>query len=272
MAFLTRNIAPALFLYFVTLFAGVSFAQSQVAGTLAPSGCSEMFPFVYGRTSSFTVYNGANQPIGRLYYRNSNEQEGLYIVERYDAYNHFVHKTECRQTCLGDQVSMDMLPRALDFVNAYKEKNLSVGSNAITYPVTLTVGDALPDGRLYATGNDGFSTVAVSVDATDRKIVGVENITTGLGMYAAYRIDYKQTITTERGGHPYLFKTMMSEWVVPGIGVVGYKMMNADGKTLKSMLLVTVGVELPPPTPLTNAPTEVELQEFGGGTQPLKSE
>lgn len=88
------------------------------------------------------------------------------------------------------------------------------------YPVSLNVGDKLPDAHfaMDMNMNTGIKGT-VEIDITERQVAAKENITTPAGTWDAYKITSKQKMLIRMGiGIPR--KDEVTEWYVPGFGVV----------------------------------------------------
>ncbi|MEO7265642.1 MAG: hypothetical protein ABIW38_12045 [Ferruginibacter sp.] len=93
-------------------------------------------------------------------------------------------------------------------------------SSYIEYPVSLSVGDKLPDANFSMdmnmnTGIKGH----VDIDVTERMVIAKESITTPAGTWDAYKITSKQKMLIRMDiGIPR--RDEVTEWYVPNFGVV----------------------------------------------------
>ena len=92
--------------------------------------------------------------------------------------------------------------------------------NYLEYPLTMKEGDALKD----ASFSMDFKSQAglgghISIDMTNRKVAGKENITTPAGTWNCYKITYHSKMIFKMGiGIP--MNSDVTEWYAPGFGVV----------------------------------------------------
>jgi len=90
----------------------------------------------------------------------------------------------------------------------------------LEYPADMKEGDALKDGDFSMDFKSGSGINGnVSVNITDRKVLGKESITTPAGTWECFKISSKNKITMKIGiGIP--IRADVIEWFAPGFGVV----------------------------------------------------
>ena len=108
--------------------------------------------------------------------------------------------------------------------SAQQEQMGDISGNASTsfleYPATMKEGDALKDASFSmdfksASGLSGH----ISIDMTNRKVAGKENVTTPAGTWDCYKITYHSKTVFKMGiGIP--MNADVTEWYAPGFGVV----------------------------------------------------
>jgi len=91
----------------------------------------------------------------------------------------------------------------------------------LEYPVAMKEGDALKDGQFSMDyKNAGGMAGSISVNITERKVVGKESITTPAGTWDCFKISSNQKITIKIAGIGIPIKADVTEWFAPGFGVV----------------------------------------------------
>jgi len=135
-------------------------------------------------------------------------------------------------------VSVDMkafLPPEL--FSAYAgQHDIAIESTALSFPDSMTAGQALPDAHLTAnlTGSGGgpspLGDIKIRVDLHDRRVVGQESVTVPAGTFDAWKITSKSTIVT----HMVMkisVATSATDWYVPGLGIVRSETVRNNGKS-----------------------------------------
>jgi len=91
----------------------------------------------------------------------------------------------------------------------------------------LSAGDVLPDGNLTMVVKSGSTTIiTINLSIFNRKVEGVEDITTDAGTFSSYKVSYD--ISTKAG-----FLTSSSsaiEWMAEGVGLVRSETYNRRGR------------------------------------------
>ena len=110
---------------------------------------------------------------------------------------------------------------------AYDDMGIEITADNLLYPANMSAGDQLPDGELQMVVKSGQTTILTLVlNISDRKIDGIENITTDAGTFSSYKISYD--ISTKAG-----FITTSSsavEWIADGVGLVRTETYNKRGR------------------------------------------
>jgi hypothetical protein len=122
--------------------------------------------------------------------------------------------------CTNGILKVDMKMMVPVESQAMYTADASGASSYMEYPVSLNIGDKLPDANFAMdmnmnTGIRGH----IDIDVTERMVAGKEKITTAAGTWDAYKITSKQKMLIRMGiGIPR--RDEVTEWYVPGFGVV----------------------------------------------------
>ncbi len=110
---------------------------------------------------------------------------------------------------------------------AYEEMGIEITADNLAYPARLGPGDQLPDGGIQMVVKSGATTIlTLTVDISNRKVEGTEEISTEAGTFKCYKITYD--VTTKAG-----FITTNStaiEWIADGVGMVRNETFNRRGR------------------------------------------
>jgi hypothetical protein len=121
---------------------------------------------------------------------------------------------------------MDISMNMSQMTSQFSEMEVSMEGDPLMIPSNLKVGQSLPDATTkIKTGMNGMSLMTVTLSVTDRKVEGMETITTPAGTFECYKI----TQTTS-------MKTIMSksftteEFYAAGVGLVRTNTYKKNGK------------------------------------------
>jgi hypothetical protein len=255
----------------IALFFTVSPPKNEAQPSLQPATTaiaatgSDLLPFVPGRFLSYTLFDGENHNVGKLFYRYDKEIIGSYKIEKYDATGHLRRSGDGKLQCTSNTTSGDWTPKLLDVFFAYKDKVVSLKSNELPYPATINVGDFLPDGHAHLTVTDKWKQNAdIEITASQRRVEAQELVAAAGTSYLCYRITYTQTIKTRTNNQdavPIVFQ--QTEWVSATIGVVKTVTVSvATGKTINTSILSQISNELPPISTPPETPPASQIIEI----------
>jgi hypothetical protein len=171
----------------------------------------------------------------------------MFRSEMLDAKGKSVQSIEFDATCSGDRLQIDM--RAFLTAGTFQGRDgydSSFVATNLEYPATPVAGAALADGqvRVRMTMKDAppgmpsnLTTSQFELKLTDRKVVGPESVTTPAGTFEAWKIEYDAngemaSVVNTR------FTSHVTEWYVPGTGVVKSSSAGRDGKVNSTSELI----------------------------------
>ena len=146
----------------------------------------------------------------------------------YDKDDEEIHSGELELIC-EDGVFIFDLKGYLDpsTLASYEEMGVEITADNLPYPANLSAGDVLPDGNLTMVVKSGSTTIiTINLSIFNRKVEGVEDITTDAGTFSSYKVSYD--ISTKAG-----FLTSSSsavEWMAEGVGLVRSETYNRRGR------------------------------------------
>jgi len=208
--------------------------------------CSLYFPERVGSTREMKFYDQRD----RL--SSISRQEILEKVEsgndlkikvrstNYTSDEEVVHSAELELECRDGVFVFDMR----DFLDPntraqYEEMGIEISTDNLVYPANLQAGAQLPDSEITMQVKSGAATLlTVSVAMSNRKVEGIEDVTTDAGTFTCYKISYD--ITSKAG-----FITSNSsavEWLADGVGLVRSESYNRRGRLTGYSVLT--GLEL----------------------------
>ena len=111
-------------------------------------------------------------------------------------------------------------------MEAYANMNLTVESDELEMPTNPQPGEALNDGTITVTiENEGIKFLTMSVHIFNRKVEGIEEVTTPAGTFTCYKISYdtefKSILSVKASG---------TEWYAKNTGLIKSETYNKKGK------------------------------------------
>ena len=124
---------------------------------------------------------------------------------------------QCKDGMLMMDMNMLLSPQQTE---QFKDAKMEGKAAFMEYPASLSVGQTLPDGSfdMDITMNNGMA-ANLSIQITGRKVEAKEKITTPAGSWEAFKINYESK-TIISMGIPIPIKTQITEWFVPGFGMI----------------------------------------------------
>jgi hypothetical protein len=174
-----------------------------------------------------TLKNKKGKETGKIVYTISNVNKSGNTVtstvnsEMFSDKGKSITKATNNMSCTNGVLMMDM---KMFIPSPQQEQMGEAAANAnnvyLEYPADMKEGDALKEGDFSmdfksSAGINGN----VSVNITERKVVGKESVTTPAGTWECFKITSKQKIIMKIGiGIP--IRADVTEWFAPGFGVV----------------------------------------------------
>lgn len=130
--------------------------------------------------------------------------------------------------CDGETIRLDMS----QFMNStamesMEGMNMEIDAGEVIYPFEMTEETDLPDASITIKAKSGGMTlVEIKTTVFDRKVLGLEEITTPAGTFQAYKISQ----STRVENRILNMETSSIDWYVPGFTVVRSEYFNKRGK------------------------------------------
>jgi hypothetical protein len=203
--------------------------------------CPEYYPLKTGNSWEVTQYNKKDKVEGINAYSVKEVKE---LANGYDATVTTTVMNEKGET----EGSGDLVMKCLDGVFYFDMKNflgesfyqenpdmeITMTANDLQFPATLTEGATLPDANItYQMGSNGMTIMTMTINITDRKVVGKESLTTAAGTFEVWKITSR---TQSKTG---FINTKISavDYLSMGSGIVKSETYNDKGDLMGYMLL-----------------------------------
>lgn len=209
------------------------------SGRVIAQDCTFYFPHKQGAEIVMKSYNEKDK-LQSLSKSKVIEIEGNTIKiesEVFDEKEKPVMKSDYTVACKNGEFVMD-LSNYLKGVNmdAYKDMDVKVETEDMHMPANLKVGDVLDDGQMtIKVSNQGFPIMTMMVKVYNRKVEGMESVTTPAGTFECAKITYD--IDSKVG---FSISAKGVEWVTKNVGVVRSESYNSKGKMQGYTVLASI--------------------------------
>ena len=194
--------------------------------------CEMFSPFEVGKKLEYTDYNKNAKAQGKSIHevieiKESPNPEALIKVKVYDK-NEEVLNSDYAVKCVDGAFYVDMI-RFFDQQKLSEQQNfeLQIEGDFLEFPQLMRPNDILDNGTIdIKVNNQGFTILTMTMTILNRKVAGIENLTTPAGTFECYKItfDYESKFGILN------FKGKGIEWVAKGIGVVKSENYNKKDK------------------------------------------
>ena len=116
-------------------------------------------------------------------------------------------------------------------LKAFGEQELAVDSENLEMPSNLSVGQTLKDGSVKVTASGSGIPMAITVNITNRKVVGKESVTTPAGTYDCFKITSDIATQTQMGIKMNVNISSI-DWVTSKLGIIKSESYNKNGKSM----------------------------------------
>ncbi len=140
--------------------------------------------------------------------------------------------------CDGGRLMADMrmsLPQ--DGAKQIEAGDAKFEGSSLDYPVNISEGMSLPDALFTMNATTTGIPSTTQFEIKNRKVAGLEKITSAAGSWDAYKITYDAVMKIKMGGIGIPMNMKTTEWFVPNFGIVKTETFNKKGKLVGSSLL-----------------------------------
>lgn len=191
----------------------------------AQEACSKFYPMAEGSSFQYTISNKKGKVEGVTDYviKDVNTSGGstnaTFDIKFTDEKGKEVFKTDYQISCSDNGIKIDynsLVPSQMMAQYEDMGVEMDITGTDIEIPNDLNVGDVLKDANVSVALNMGAMKMNITVDQTNRKILGKETVTTAAGTFDCYVISEDTTskvmgVTTDMGN---------KIWLAEGVGMV----------------------------------------------------
>lgn len=195
--------------------------------------CEAYYPMDPGTVMEMTSYNAKGKEQGRNVQTILEKNGSGNLISATIKSEHFDKKDKPTLTqeyeiyCKDGVFSLDM--KAMmnpETFASYENMEIEVDAEELEFPATVTPGMELPDATLTVSVSSGaMNMMNISVQVTNRKVEGMEEITTPAGTFNCIKLS--QDVTTKM---MIKIEAHSVDWYAPNTGVVRSESYNKNGK------------------------------------------
>ncbi|RNI27933.1 hypothetical protein EFA69_17755 [Rufibacter immobilis] len=205
-----------------------------------PLGLAKNTEFVYQVTDKGRNKGTLNNKV----MHQSHDKDGVYVTTfkstRING-NRAETADEYSIRCSGDTVYLDaMMLLREQALKAFEGKDFDFYPVHIAYPQQMQVGQSLPDGKLgVRVRSSNVNITNITMEATNRKVVAQEKLTTPAGTFDCYKISYDYVVELDAMGMPLRDTFKVEEYFSLEHGLIKCQFSTKRGKKAKGMELIS---------------------------------
>ncbi len=205
---------------------------------ISQNDCSMYYPLIDGAEFQITNYDRKDKPTSVIDYKvvnvanTASGKVGTLQGTVKDKKEKTISQMEFQVTCKDNKLSVDfsslLSPEMMD---QFENMDYDISGTNLDWPNDLTVGETLPDANMTMKISMSGMNMNMSMDLTNRKVVGRESITTPAGTFDCFVVTYDTEVNMGISQ-----KTSSKQWVSKGVGLVkqeDYK----NGKVMDTSML-----------------------------------
>ncbi|MDC7999666.1 hypothetical protein POV26_01305 [Aequorivita todarodis] len=206
---------------------------------VSQNDCNKFYPLNEGTKFQITVYDNKEKPAAVIDYnvvnvrKSGGDKIGTINSKMSDGKGKQIADTSFDVSCNGEVVSIDF--KSLinpQIFEQFGNMDYEISGANMEWPNELTVGQELPDATMDMKINMSGINMNMTVEITDRKVIGKETITSPAGSFNCFVITY--TTNMKMGMSQ---RSTSKQWVAEKIGTVKSVNYDKNGKVTGSSLL-----------------------------------
>lgn len=201
------------------------------------------FPTKEGTVLVYKMFDKKNKETGSMKYTikkivtNGDDMDITYLIENIDPKEKNLFKEEVTMYKKGDVLYFDMsnfINKAAFQQDGEMSPNIQITGNNMEIPVNPQPGQSLPDANMEMAMKMAFVNLKMSTNLTNRKVIGVEDVTVPAGVFNCYKFtnDVEASVLGKK------ISSSTAEWYARGLGVVKSENYNKKGELESYMVLV----------------------------------
>ncbi|MEH6763768.1 MAG: hypothetical protein V7655_04640 [Aequorivita antarctica] len=206
---------------------------------ISQNDCNKFYPLNEGTKFQITVYDSKEKPSAIIDYdvvnvrKSGGDKIGTINSKMTDGKGKEITNTSFDVSCNGEVVSIDF--KSLinpQIFEQFGNMDYEITGTNMEWPNNLSVGQKLPDATMDMKISMSGINMNMTVEITDRKVIGKETITSPAGSFNCFVITYS---TNMKMGISQ--RTTSKQWVTEKVGAVKSENYDKNGKVTGSSLL-----------------------------------
>lgn len=207
--------------------------------TINAQDCTFYFPVKTGTEIELNNYNAKDKLVGSVKSKviEQTDNSVKFSSEVFDKKGKSVSKGEYLVQCKNGEYVIDMKSflKGID-MEAYKDMEVDMVTTNMTMPAKLQEGQQLNDGSInIKISNQGIGLMNMTVNITNRKVVGFEDVTTPAGTFNCAKITYDIDTKMLMSSH-----NKIVDWISEKVGVVRSETYDDKGKLNAYSVMVSI--------------------------------
>lgn len=210
--------------------------------TNAQNNCSKYYPMVEGTSYEYTNYNKKGKVEGVTNYSIADvSSEGAATkatldLTLKDKKGKATYNTNYSFTCENNMVRIDyksIFPAAMMKQYESMGMEMEISGNDVEVPNDLTVGKKLKDANVTVNMKMSGMDMSITVDMTNREVIGKESVSTSSGTYDCYVLS-EDTVSKVMGATIAMSSKL---WLAEGVGMVKQETYKKKGDLMSKTVL-----------------------------------
>ena len=197
--------------------------------------CSKYYPFEEDTKFQLTSFDNKDKTTGVMDYlvKESSGNKATLAFEMHDDKGKLITASEYYMTCENDGISIDFKSLlAPGILEQYEDMEVDISGTNLILPNSLSSGQTLPDSNMLMNVKMTPINMKMTVNITNRKVEGMEEITTPAGTFECYVLSYDQE--SKMG---IKVRGSAKQWLAKDVGMVKQETYNKKGKIIGKSLL-----------------------------------
>ncbi len=211
---------------------------SLISTSVWAQKCSLYFPLIENNGVQFQSFDrrdrlqGTQDLMVKETIQHADKIEAVINTKYYDNRENFQHESDFTIICKGNEIIMDiksMMDQTM--LQGFQDMEVDVSSIDIVFPDNPKVGQELEDATMtMSVSSGGMRITEITFIIRNRKIEGMETITTPAGTFESFKITSELYTESRTMGIPHRMTMNTVDYWAEGVGTVRSESYNSRGR------------------------------------------